>query len=81
MNRANIRTSRERCSRECSRTHWDRTPSSDDDVRRCEHGRIWWCTPNQSPFSTIRRWEPLSRFWTPIKYRRAVRALSREVTE
>lgn len=80
MSGANIRTPRQRCLRGCATTHWEHYPASTDDVRRCEHGRIWWCPP-QSPYCTIARWESLSRFWTPIKYRRAVRAISQEVAE
>lgn len=44
-------------------------------VRRCPHGRIWFADQYRHPLSGSRIWEQLSRWRTPIRYRRAVKAL------
>ncbi|WTZ52443.1 hypothetical protein OG716_10530 [Nocardia sp. NBC_01388] len=47
------------------------------DVRRCEHGKYWRYTETSENafFCMMDRWEPLSRIWNPIAYRRAFLAV------
>lgn len=77
---------KEGCRYECSTT-WrgdhgpDRsipgTYASEGDVRQCEHGRLWLFTGEaQSRYFTVHDcWRRLSRWWDPIVFRRAKRAL------
>lgn len=54
------------------------------DVRRCEHGRLWVATGTWLDGHFVRRlwlWERLSRFGSPILYRRALRALETEAPD
>lgn len=81
---ANIATETQRCLLDCARTfhreHGEALPGGPfpgtwgepGDVRRCEHGRIWGFA---STGTFIDLWEPVSVFWTPIRYLRAARAL------
>lgn len=85
--RVSIETPRERCLARCSRTfrygHGDALrggpfPGSHGeagDVRRCEHGQVWLFEEMTPHDFTIDHWTPLSRFWNPVQYGRAVRAL------
>jgi len=69
---ANIQTERARCRSRCRRRLNEF--SREGDVIRCEHGRIIYCyCLNGSPPV---RWQYLNRILNPIRYRRAVRALS-----
>jgi hypothetical protein len=77
---ANDLTVREQCDRFCS-------PGGDSgigydsegDVFRCQHGVVRRCSRNTGwRYWSDRRksWLRLSRFWTPIRYRRACAALA-----
>lgn len=89
--KANIRP--RGCRAEC-RTTWryDYGPDQSlegtfayrDDVRRCEHGRIWRATGRivTSRYYTEHDvWEPISFLWSPIQYRRARLALEEAGSE
>lgn len=90
--RTNILTSRQHCRRDCSRTFhstyggalpggpFPGTMGTLGDVRRCEHGRLWQFAEIHYGGNWIDRWEPLSRFWNPIAWRRASRALTEAVS-
>jgi hypothetical protein len=82
----NILTPQEKCRVNCSRTfateHGASMPGGpfpgtfgeEGSVRRCEHGRVWqWLS---CEFWRIDIWAPLSPFWSPVRYWRAVRALA-----
>jgi len=75
---ANIVTKRQACARHCAYTYWrNHGPVDTGDVRRCEHGKVWVATGRQREsiyFHVLDEWERLG-WWTPIAYRRAVRAL------
>jgi hypothetical protein len=81
--RPTIETSGQRCRRSCARTfRYERvgglhgTLADPSDVRRCGHQRIWICTgTTEVGFVAVDVWEQLSPVWTPVRYRRAVRAL------
>jgi hypothetical protein len=82
-----IMTAKERCASKCSRTfrgeHGQAVPggpfpgtqAEEGDVRRCEHGRIWAYVKQTPNDYTIDHWEQLSRFWNPVRFARAARAL------
>lgn len=79
-----IQTAREACLRSCRTTFWRWEQDKPDgnpfpklgDVRRCEHGRIWTATQERTwGLLNCDIWGPLSRFWSPIRYARAIRAL------
>lgn len=84
----NIETRGECCQRNCSVTFrhehgqalsngpFSGTNGEPGDVRCCEHGRIWGFAVSNM---RIDQWELLSPLWTPVQYRRAVRALRKEV--
>lgn len=75
------------CRHECARTwavehggalpggpfpgHW----GSKGDVRRCEHGRLWLWQECPRPHS-VNYWRRISRFWEPLVYRRAAKAIA-----
>lgn len=77
------------CDRECRSTFryeyggameggpFPGTMADPDDVRRCEHGRIWIFTETVTGYfyNRLDLWRPISRWWEPIAYRRAARAL------
>lgn len=78
---------RGRCANDCRVTwHSDHGPDretpgtsgSPGDVRRCEHGRIWIYeqTFTNRFYCAMDRWHRVSRFFEPITFRRAVRALA-----
>ena len=74
---ANIRTSRGDHRRYCTRPRfevheWGRP----GDVRRCEHGRVM--LGYEVPGTVPPYWMDLSPIFTPIRYRRAIRALLAE---
>ncbi|MGW4126384.1 hypothetical protein [Nocardia sp. NPDC004711] len=74
MTRANILKRRQCCEFDCPTTI---RLQPYGDVRRCEHGQIWMYLPGWSGF----HWVRLSPMLNPLKYRRAVRALAKEVTD
>lgn len=55
------------------------TFGSKGDVRRCEHGRVWIFARSEAYRIDI--WRPVSRFWEPVIYRRAIRELATTDTE
>jgi len=83
--RPTIETNAQRCRRSCVRTfRYDRvvggashgTIADPSDVRRCAHHRIWICTGTvEVGFVAVDAWQRLSPVWTPVRYRRAARAL------
>lgn len=55
------------------------THATRGDVRRCEHGNLWVATGRTLEscyFTDHDEWERLTRWGSPIRYRRAVRALA-----
>ena len=71
----------ERCHRTFTHEHGGALPDgpfpgtmgSQGDVRRCEHGKVWIFVGCEA--YTIDVWREVSRFWEPITYARAVRAM------
>lgn len=78
MSSANILTARQRCSRRCRYTY--PADAGPGDVRRCEHGRYWQWEQRAYDRWDLRHdaWEHLSRFWNPIRRRRAIHALANQ---
>jgi hypothetical protein len=77
MSAPNIDSVSERCARDCRILSWSVTGYGGDigNVRRCEHGNIWRCA--EYWYRTgWGRWVRLSRFWDPLRYRRAARLLA-----
>lgn len=84
---ATILTSRG-CRDECAITWryshgsaWDTRPGTNGypgDVRRCEHGRLWIFERHftNTYYCEMDRWQPISRWWRPLLYRKASRALA-----
>ena len=75
------------CRRECAVTwhSWHgpgrETPGTQGHpgaVRLCEHGRVWQFerTFENRFFCDMDRWRPVSKWWPPLLYRRALRALA-----
>lgn len=76
------------CAVECKHTwHSDYGPNrsipgthaSKGDVRRCGHGNIWIATGRIREsyyFTQHDEWDRVSRFWEPLLYRKATRALT-----
>jgi hypothetical protein len=51
------------------------TLAQEGDVRRCEHGRIWYCPKEPSDASNFDQWERLTWWGTPIRYQQARKSL------
>lgn len=66
MSSHNILTPKQDCRSNCRPTWYGRL----GDVHRCKHGAYFMAD------SHLGHWIRLSRFWEPILYRRAVKALS-----
>ncbi len=79
------------CRHECQTTwRWEHgasvpggpfpgTMADPGDVRRCEHGRVWVATGRVAKsyfFTEHDVWERLTTWGSPLRYRRAVRALA-----
>lgn len=89
---ASVATARQECRMGCRNPGWQRhydelgrlvrlrnVQHDRGDVRRCEHGTIWFCEGRwaRNGYAVSGYWTQLSPVWNFLRYRRAARVLAK----